>query len=151
MSTVIDKHVVGPIVGTYRVRFRLANEGIYRFLETSIVVYAVSRPHAVASVPGGLDAEVLVWGPRDDYREGMSEQAPRFEHDCDECVWLGQYESHDLYWCAEEGERGCAIARRSDDGPDYLSTTMPETTVRCTPLHEAWERVRILTSNRIGA
>jgi hypothetical protein len=146
-TTVIDKHAYGPIVGTYRVRFRLANEGIYRHLETSIIVYAVSREHAVASVPGGLDSEVLVWGPRDERKYPLSKQAPRFEHDCEECVWLGQYEAHDLYWCAEEGERGCAIARRSDDGPDYSSSSMPETAVRCTPLYEAWERVRVLTAH----
>lgn len=147
MSTIIDKQTYGPIVGTYRVSFRLGTTPPYCYVQSSTVVYAVSREHAVASVPLGLGAEVLVWGPRDEHKYPLSKQAPRFEHDCEDCVWLGQYEAHDLYWCAEEGAHGCAIARSGSDGPDYSSSSMPRTAIRCTPLFEAWERVRVLRGN----
>lgn len=46
-------------------------------------------------------------------------EGPVFEHDCDECVFLGHYEKHDLYYCGKDIET--VIARWSSDGPDYAS------------------------------
>lgn len=47
---------------------------------------------------------------------------PQFEHDCDNCEFLGHViindEGADLYYCAREPT---VIARRSSDGPDYSS------------------------------
>lgn len=43
---------------------------------------------------------------------------PRYEHDCEDCTFLGQYEEYDLWICP----RGHTyIARYSCDGPDYIS------------------------------
>jgi hypothetical protein len=44
----------------------------------------------------------------------------RFKHDCDVCVFLGEHEEADLYFCGEP-ENYTVIARYSDDGPDYVS------------------------------
>lgn len=45
---------------------------------------------------------------------------PRFEHDCDKCIFLGHYNEHDLYFCPQGGSP-TVIARWSSDGPDYIS------------------------------
>lgn len=44
----------------------------------------------------------------------------RYQHDCEECTFLGQYNEYDLYHCNQRG-RPTVIARYSDDGPDYMS------------------------------
>ena len=54
-----------PAEGTYRVSFRITNEGHYRFLESSKIVKAPSRAKAIAATPGGQGAEVIAWGPED--------------------------------------------------------------------------------------
>lgn len=46
---------------------------------------------------------------------------PAFTHDCACCKFLGTYQNHDLYFCAQGGFLPTLIARRSDDGPDYIS------------------------------
>ena len=43
---------------------------------------------------------------------------PRFQHDCDNCVFLGHYEGHDLYYCPREPT---VIARYGGGGPEYTS------------------------------
>lgn len=43
---------------------------------------------------------------------------PQFLHDCDDCVFLGWYLKHDLYFCHHEPT---VIARASSDGPNYFS------------------------------
>ena len=45
---------------------------------------------------------------------------PAFEHDCDECVFLGRYEDHDLYLCPQGG-MPTVVARWGNDGPEYTS------------------------------
>lgn len=52
---------------------------------------------------------------------------PRYIHDCSKCRFLGTYKQYDLYACGNS-----RIARRSDDGPDYISmsTDVIETVVR---------------------
>jgi hypothetical protein len=32
----------------------------------------------------------------------MSDETPKFMHDCRHCVFLGHYEKHDLYYCPKE-------------------------------------------------
>lgn len=55
---------------------------------------------------------------------------PRYQHDCDRCVFLGQYEAFDLYICPlveldKEGDTeekiGTVIARLSNRPGDYSS------------------------------
>lgn len=48
-------------------------------------------------------------------------KGPVYAHDCDDCVFLGHYEGHDLYFCPKEADEGTVIARWSGDGPDYAS------------------------------
>ena len=45
---------------------------------------------------------------------------PRFAHDCDGCLYLGQYEQFDLYLCPRCDE-GSVIARYGDWCGDYSS------------------------------
>lgn len=42
----------------------------------------------------------------------------RFQHDCEQCIPLGQTERADLYFCPNEPT---LIARHSDEGSDYAS------------------------------
>jgi hypothetical protein len=44
---------------------------------------------------------------------------PRFEHDCTKCIFTGQDEEFDFYYCPPF--QGTVVARYSDDGPDYTS------------------------------
>jgi hypothetical protein len=62
-------------------------------------------------------------------------ERPRFEHDCESCVFLGRYtrpvadgtgnrrhppRDHDLYYCAGAHDP-TVIARYGSDGPEYAS------------------------------
>ncbi len=44
---------------------------------------------------------------------------PRFEHDCDECVFLKRFGDADLYF--HPGSLESVIARFSDEPSDYIS------------------------------
>lgn len=46
--------------------------------------------------------------------------SPHFQHDCEECVYIGHYDEHDLYRCPQMG-MPTIVARFGDDGPDYDS------------------------------
>jgi len=47
---------------------------------------------------------------------------PRYQHDCTSCIFLGQYNEFDLYFCGTQMVGGSTvIARFSDYGPDYQS------------------------------
>lgn len=50
---------------------------------------------------------------------------PLFQHDCDECISLGEHKvgsvAADLYFCTQGGASDTVIARYGDDGPDYCS------------------------------
>ena len=56
----------------------------------------------------------------------------RFEHDCDNCVFIDQYtngvESYDMYLCKKEPASGFDysefVLRFSDYGPDYFSANV---------------------------
>jgi hypothetical protein len=49
----------------------------------------------------------------------MKAENPLFEHDCDRCVFLGNYEDGDLYY--HSGQLETVIYRYGSDGPDYVS------------------------------
>lgn len=44
---------------------------------------------------------------------------PRYAHDCSACLFLGQHEEYDLYYCT--GYEKTPVARRSDAPSDYIS------------------------------
>lgn len=50
---------------------------------------------------------------------------PRFEHDCNHCIFLGSFceegYNDDLYFCTQGGSLPTLIARHSSDDPDYTS------------------------------
>jgi len=46
---------------------------------------------------------------------------PRYKHDCNSCVFLGQYAIADLYACIHNGRISTVIARYSDRINDYAS------------------------------
>jgi hypothetical protein len=54
---------------------------------------------------------------------------PRFTHDCSACVFLGQSDEYDLWWCPDRegtaGELASVILRHADDGPEYYSSHPP--------------------------
>lgn len=59
--------------------------------------------------------------------------APRYQHDCDVCTWLGQFQAYDLYYCAQPLCRRFAIpqfgtptliARASARGDDYMTWSL---------------------------
>lgn len=45
---------------------------------------------------------------------------PQFEHDCTRCIFLGRWETYDLYFCPQ-GPFPTVIARFGNDGPQYAS------------------------------
>lgn len=45
---------------------------------------------------------------------------PKFQHDCNSCVFLGNYNGNDLYYCSQRSFP-TLIARHSDEGDDYTS------------------------------
>jgi len=42
---------------------------------------------------------------------------PKFEHDCEVCVFLGHYLEHDLYCCPKGPD---ILARYGDEGSEYM-------------------------------
>ncbi len=44
----------------------------------------------------------------------------RYKHDCEQCIYLGEFSEQDLYFC-EQGGIPTVIARWSDEGGDYNS------------------------------
>lgn len=51
---------------------------------------------------------------------------PRFQHDCDRCVFLGSDEVYDFYFCRGNEKKpvehtATVIARFGSDGPEYGS------------------------------
>jgi hypothetical protein len=49
---------------------------------------------------------------------------PRYEHDCDGCMYLGNYEELDVYYCCgSDGiSGGSVILRFGDEGWEYTSS-----------------------------
>jgi hypothetical protein len=46
---------------------------------------------------------------------------PRYTHDCAKCVFLGEHEDHDLYFCDQGGGFPTVLGRYGNDGPEYTS------------------------------
>ena len=42
----------------------------------------------------------------------------RYQHDCERCITLGEFEAYDLYYCKDEPTIVC---RYGNGGPDYTS------------------------------
>jgi hypothetical protein len=61
---------------------------------------------------------------------------PRYEHDCNACVYLGKHKEFDLYFC--DTAFPTIIARFSSDGPDYASGM--DFRDHISPLGEAFKR-----------
>ncbi len=45
---------------------------------------------------------------------------PIYKHDCEKCVFLGNFNNEDLYYC-DQSIIPTVISRYSDVGPDYTS------------------------------
>lgn len=71
---------------------------------------------------------------------------PRYKHDCESCVYLGQHNEYDIYFCEQPMvNRPTVIARWSDEGRDYLSGMPTRPFLWKYPDHprtEAWKRAR---------
>lgn len=54
-------------------------------------------------------------------------ETKRFVHDCNHCIYLGQYEEFDLYWCKNKTypRLDSVIARYSSEGSNYISSHPP--------------------------
>lgn len=50
----------------------------------------------------------------------------RYEHDCNNCVPLGQHKECDLYFCKQGGSADTIVARFGSEGPDYMSGMIPK-------------------------
>jgi hypothetical protein len=57
-------------------------------------------------------------------------EAPMYEHDCDDCIFLGRADGRelyngvevvDLYYCPNSWEHGSYVMRTGNDGPEYQS------------------------------
>ena len=48
-------------------------------------------------------------------------RSPRFKHDCDRCVFLGEHQAHDLYFCEACAGGPTVIARYGSEGKQYTS------------------------------
>lgn len=46
---------------------------------------------------------------------------PRYTHDCEHCVSLGEFGEFDLYFCDHGGFRPTVISRWGNDGSEYSS------------------------------
>lgn len=51
-------------------------------------------------------------------KKETNNEIPKYKHNCDNCIFLGNYKEHDLYFCENEPT---VIARYSSRGPDYTS------------------------------
>jgi len=51
----------------------------------------------------------------------IAKDAPVFEHDCEQCTFLGRFQCHDLYFCRQGGNVSTVISRYGSAGPQYAS------------------------------
>jgi hypothetical protein len=47
---------------------------------------------------------------------------PVFKHTCEECIFLGRYQEHDLYICSSEANRKIISARYGNEGQEFLAS-----------------------------
>lgn len=50
-----------------------------------------------------------------------TDSTPKYIHDCHSCVYLGESDGADLYYCAQRQGFPTVVARYSSDGSDYIS------------------------------
>jgi hypothetical protein len=68
---------------------------------------------------------------------------PLYTHDCESCLYLGQYEDKDLYYCSG-GFTNTVIARYGNDGPEYMSGMIFAINGHNPNLVEAYKRANLL-------
>lgn len=51
------------------------------------------------------------------------EYGPRYQHDCNKCVFIGHRDTADVYLCVHQ-DRHTIIFRFSSEGSDYASQTL---------------------------
>ena len=57
------------------------------------------------------------------FRFGGPMAKPRYNHDCDVCIFCGTREEFDIYWCPRsEHCGGSLILRKGDEASNYYST-----------------------------
>jgi hypothetical protein len=72
-------------------------------------------------------------------KEVICHDLPRYEHDCESCLYLGREGKYDLYYCPTGPT---VVARSSSEGGDYLSGL--SFVGRSAPLTEAFRRAEQL-------
>lgn len=78
-------------------------------------------------------------------------ETPNFEHDCENCVFLGIKDGKDLYWCSQGSSNGrwTVLARFGDSGPNYSSGAVFAKPGGDEDLHEA--KLRAIKKGLIDA
>ena len=56
---------------------------------------------------------------------GGNDGRPRYKHDCERCIFLGQYNKYDLYFCTRFGISDPILARFSSERLGYVSCEVP--------------------------
>lgn len=60
----------------------------------------------------------------------MAFQKQHYQHDCNKCIYLGDYTLkdtiYDLYWCDSSILGASLISRYDNEGPDYFSSHTPD-------------------------
>jgi hypothetical protein len=51
----------------------------------------------------------------------MNRPENHFVHECERCVYLGEYRQHDLYFCTKQPNVPTVLARYGNDPSDYVS------------------------------
>ena len=59
--------------------------------------------------------------------------SPKFEHDCDSCIYLGRFSEKDAYLCPKD--LGSLILRYGDSGEEY-SSSMVKLAIQLPPISE---------------
>lgn len=86
----------------------------------------------------------------------ITSEQPRYQHDCEKCVWLGRYNEYDLYACGKPSTEGndeilekvivnSIIARRSSKPEDYKSGTCFAFSGKSPELEQALARVVLMS------
>lgn len=70
----------------------------------------------------------------------MDSEQPRYAHDCAACVWLGQMDVYDLYFCLQGGGLPTVIARYGHEGAYKSGMALADVDMA---LHEARSRARL--------
>lgn len=99
--------------------------------EDMVLCRCFSNDNGVPNCGAGLynlsdDGEGIVKSPTCVALSKEDKDKPRFEHDCQYCIFLGRFNQYDLYYHpyyhSEDADGAeTVIARYSNDGPDYTS------------------------------